>query len=102
MGLMRRRTPAGAYSHWLCLPVAALAAVVGLGPLLVSAQEPDNTEYVRPQREFGELPSWQNQMGYERIPVSEKLLLGAPIRREGFTPRLTITEEYTDNVFFTA
>jgi len=103
-GLTGRKAPAGAGFRWLRLPVAAvaLAAGVGLAPPILTAQEPDNAEFVRPQREFGELPSWQNQMGYERIPVSEKLLLGAPIRREGFTPRLTITEEYTDNVFFTA
>ena len=102
--LTGRKAPAGAGFRWLRLPVAvvALAAGVGLAPPILTAQEPDNAEFVRPQREFGELPSWQNQMGYERVPVSEKLLLGAPIRREGFTPRLTITEEYTDNVFFTA
>lgn len=79
-----------------------LASGTWLFPPILFAQDSDNTEFVRPQREFGELPSWQNQMGYDRMPVSEKLLLGAPIRREGLTPRLTLTEEYTDNVFFTA
>lgn len=90
--------------RWSRFPAAgvALAACAWLAPPPLPAQEPDNGEFVRPQREFGELPSWQNQMGYERMPVSEKLLLGAPIRRQGFTPRLTITEQYTDNVFFTA
>lgn len=96
--------PAGTPFRWSHLPAAgvALAACTWLTPPLLPAQEPDNGEFVRPQREFGELPSWQNQMGYERMPVSEKLLLGVPIRRQGFTPRLTITEQYTDNVFFTA
>jgi hypothetical protein len=77
--------------------------IVGLfTPSMLSAQESEHTEFVRPQREFGEVFSWQNQMGYDRMPVSEKLLLGVPTRREGFTPRLAITEQYTDNVFFTA
>ena len=94
----------GSAFHWLRLSVAGMILAAGtlLVPLMLSAQESDNTEFVRPQREFGELPSWQNQVGYERMPVSEKLLLGIPTRREGFTPRLTITEQYTDNVFFTA
>ncbi|MDR4480971.1 MAG: outer membrane beta-barrel protein [Nitrospira sp.] len=88
----------------LRLPLAGMVLASGtwLFPPILFAQDSDNTEFVRPQREFGELPSWQNQMGYDRMPVSEKLLLGAPIRREGLTPRLTLTEEYTDNVFFTA
>lgn len=79
-----------------------LVAVSWLAPSMMLAQEPDNGEFVRPKREFGEIPSWQNQMGYERMPVPEKLLLGVPTRREGFTPRLTVTEQYTDNVFFTS
>lgn len=66
------------------------------------AQESENAEFIRPQREFGALPSWQNQMGLERMPASEKLLLGLPTRRDGFIPRVSVTEEYTDNVFFTA
>lgn len=81
--------------------MALVAGVCGI-PSMLFAQESDNPEFVRPQREFGELPSWQNQMSYDRMPTSEKLLLGAPIRREGFTPRLSVTEEYTNNVFFTA
>ena len=77
--------------------------IVGLfTPSMLSAQESEHTEFVRPQREFGEVFSWQNQMGYDRMPVSEKLLLGVPTRRDGFTPRVAITEQYTDNVFFTA
>jgi hypothetical protein len=80
--------------------ILVLAGLPGTPMLL--AQEPEPTDFVRPQREFGQVPSWQNQMGYDRIPASEKLLLGVPIRRDGFTPRLTVTEEYTDNVFFTA
>lgn len=77
--------------------------IVGLfTPSMLSAQESGHTEFVRPQREFGEVFSWQNQMGYDRMPVSEKLLLGVPTRRDGFTPRVAITEQYTDNVFFTA
>ena len=95
---------AGSAFRWLRLAVVGIALVAAtwlVSPMLF-AQESDNTEFVRPQREFGALPSWQNQMGYDRMPASEKLLLGAPIRREGFTPRLTVTEEYTDNVFFTA
>lgn len=90
--------------RWLRLPMVgmALAAWPWLTPSIVSAEEPDSGEFVRPKREFGELPSWQNQMGYERMPTSEKLLLGVPTRREGVTPRLTVTEQYTDNVFFTA
>lgn len=59
-------------------------------------------EFQRVTREFGEVSSWQNQQGFDRLPASEKLLLGFPIRRAGFTPRLTVTEVYTDNVFFTA
>jgi hypothetical protein len=69
---------------------------------VLSAQEPEQTDFIRPQREFGELKSWQNQMGYDRMPSSEKLLLGIPIRRDGIIPRLSVAEEYTDNVFFTA
>lgn len=77
--------------------------IVGLfTPSMLSAQESEHTEFVRPQREFGEVFSWQNQMGYDRMPVSEKLLLGVPTRRDGFTPRVAITEQYTDNAFFTA
>ncbi|MEX5218541.1 MAG: hypothetical protein AB7G68_05760 [Nitrospiraceae bacterium] len=66
------------------------------------AQEPDNAEFSRPYREFGTLSSWQTQMGLDRMPPSEKLLLGYPVRRDGFIPRLSVTEQYTDNVFFTA
>ena len=98
------RGPIGWAFRWLCIAVLGMAFIAGsvvTSPMLF-AQESDNSEFVRPQREFGELPSWQNQVGYDRMPASEKLLLGAPIRREGFTPRLTVTEEYTDNVFFTA
>ncbi len=103
--LKRGRRLAGAACRWLRLSMAGMVAMAAwpwLAQPIVSAQEPDNGEFVRPKREFGELPSWQNQMGYERMPVSEKLLLGVPTRREGFTPRLTVTEQYTDNVFFTA
>ncbi len=81
----------------------AMFAVVGLlVPSMLGAQESEQPEFTRPQRELGEVPSWQNQMGYDRMPASEKLLLGVPIRREGFTPRLALTEQYSDNVFFTA
>lgn len=65
-------------------------------------QEPDTQDFQRVTREFGELSSWQSRQGYERVPISEKLLLGIPPRREGFTPRLSVTEVYTDNVFLTA
>ncbi len=64
-------------------------------------QEPDTQDFQRTTREFGELPSWQSRQGYERVPVSEKLLLGILPRREGFTPRLSVTEFYIDNVFLT-
>jgi len=98
------RGPIGWAFRWLCIAVLGMAFIAGsvVTSPMIFAQESDNSEFVRPQREFGELPSWQNQVGYDRMPASEKLLLGAPIRREGFTPRLTVTEEYTDNVFFTA
>ena len=95
---------AGSAFRWLRLAVVEIALVAAtwlVSPMLF-AQESDNTEFVRPQREFGALPSWKNQMGYDRMPASEILLLVAPIRREGFTPRLQVTEEYTDNVFFAA
>jgi len=98
------RGPIGRTFRWLRIAVLGIASAAGAvvtSPMLF-AQESDNSEFVRPQREFGELPSWQNQVSYDRMPASEKLLLGAPIRRDGFTPRLTVTEEYTDNVFFTA
>lgn len=71
-------------------------------PTFGFAEEPSDQEFQRATREFGELPSWQNRQGLDRLPVSEKLLLGLPLRREGFTPRLSVTEVYTDNVFFTA
>lgn len=58
-------------------------------------------EFQRAPREIGEVPSWQNQQGFDRMPGSEKLLVGFPVRRDGLTPRVRITEEYTDNVFFT-
>lgn len=69
---------------------------------LCFGQEPDTQDFQRVTREFGELSSWQSRQGYERVPISEKLLLGIPPRREGFTPRLSVTEVYTDNVFLTA
>ncbi|MDH5738782.1 MAG: hypothetical protein OEY77_00490 [Nitrospira sp.] len=65
-------------------------------------EDPVGGEYQRGTREFGELLSWQNRQALDRLPTSEKLLLGFPLRRAGFTPRLTVTEVYTDNVFFTA
>ncbi len=104
IGLNRSKELVGATCRWLRLLMVGMALAVGswLVPPMLVAEEPDNGEFVRPKREFGELPSWQNQMGYERMPVSEKLLLGVPTRREGFSPRLTLTEQYTDNVFFTA
>jgi hypothetical protein len=71
-------------------------------PSLGFGEEPDSQEFQRVTHEFGEVPFWQNQQGFDRIPASEKLLLGIPIRRDGFTPRLSVTEHYTDNVFFTA
>lgn len=91
-------------SYWLgvvlCSALIAMGAVAF--PEMLCAQESEDSDFTRSRHEIGELPSWQNQMGAERMPESEKLLLGRPIRREGFTPRLTVTEEYTDNVFFTA
>ena len=80
---------------------------VGIGMWLLLTtfcfgQESDTQDFRRATREFGELLSWQNRQGYERVPVSEKLLLGLPPRREGFTPRLSVTEVYTDNVFLAA
>lgn len=86
----------------LCMCSSFLAVVALLVPSMLSAQDSEQPEFMRPQREFGEVSSWQNQMGYDRMPTAEKLLLGAPIRRDGFTPRLTVTEQYTNNVFFTA
>lgn len=93
-------------SGWTGVRQAAVGAILAIGgllaPTIALGQESEHTEFVRPQREFGEVPSWQNQMGYDRMPESEKLLLGIPTRRDGFTPRLAMTEQYTDNVFFTA
>jgi len=80
-----------------------LVAATALGiPGTLCAEGQETSEYFRHEREFGELLSWQNQMGYDRMPVSEKALLGIPVRRDGFIPRLSVTEEYIDNVFFTA
>ncbi len=73
-----------------------------LCPALGLGEENNGREFQRTTREFGELLSWQNQQALDRLPASEKLLLGFPIRRGGVAPRLTLTEIYTDNVFFTA
>jgi hypothetical protein len=78
-----------------------IAACLWFAPASGLGEEPGDQDYQRATREFGELLSWQNRQGLDRIPASEKLLLGMPLRREGVTPRVSVTEVYTDNVFFT-
>lgn len=41
-------------------------------------------------------------MEINRIPATERLLLKLPARRQGLTPRFTLEQEYTDNLFFTS
>lgn len=86
----------------LDVKTCALLACGLLLPAVTFGEELGDYTFQRATHQFGEVGSWQSRQGVERLPVSEKLLLGIPVRREGFTPRLTVTEVYTDNVFFTA
>jgi Putative beta-barrel porin 2 len=102
--LKNRRASGEHILYWLRLALCSGVIAMGHFTLLEMpcAQSPEDAGVTRPLHEIGVLPSWQNQVGLERMPESEKLLLGIPTRREGLSPHLSVTEQYTDNVFFTA